>query len=63
MEADPIIEHTVFYIRPGKPYFALEPVTNANDGFTLVKKGVPGTGVFEIAPGETVTAEFSLHVA
>ena len=63
MEADPIFEHTVFYIPPGKPYFALEPVTNANDGFTLLKKGIPGNGVFEIAPGDTVTAEFSLTIA
>ncbi len=63
MEADPIFEHTVFYIPPGKPFFALEPVTNANDGFTLLKKGITGTGVFEIAAGETVTAEFSLTIA
>jgi aldose 1-epimerase len=63
IEADPIFEHTVFYIPPGKPFFAIEPVTNANDGFTLFKKGIPGTGVFEIAPGETVTAELSLTIA
>jgi aldose 1-epimerase len=63
MEADPIFEHTVFYVPPGKPYFALEPATNANDGFTLFKKGIPGTGVFEVGAGDTVTAEFSLTVA
>ena len=63
IEADPIFEHTVFYIPPGKPFFAVEAVTNANDGFTLFAKGVKDTGVFSIPAGQTVTAEFSLRLA
>jgi len=35
-----------------KPYFAIEPVTNANDGFNLYDKGIPGSGVFVLEPGE-----------
>jgi aldose 1-epimerase len=63
IEADPIFEHTVFYIPPGQPFFAVEPVTNANDGFTLFAKGIKNTGVFSVPAGETVTAEFSVTIA
>ena len=35
--ADPIFEHVVVFAPPGKPFFALEPQTNANDGFNLCR--------------------------
>ncbi|RMG79217.1 MAG: aldose epimerase, partial [Chloroflexi bacterium] len=53
MYADPIFNHFVLYSPPERPYFALEPVTNANDGFNLYAQGVEGTGVFELAPQES----------
>ena len=43
----------IFYAPEGKPFFAIEPVTNTNDGFNLFERGVPGTGVFILEPGES----------
>ena len=60
VEADPLLEHVVLYIPQGQPFFALEPVSNANDAFTLDAAGVPGTGLFLVQPGETRSASFSL---
>lgn len=51
MYSDPIFSHTVLYSPPQKPYFAIEPVTNANDGFNLHAQGIEGTGVFVLQPG------------
>jgi len=50
----------VVYAPRGRSYFAVEPVTHVNDGFALFEAGVPGTGVFVLAPGEERTAAFSL---
>ncbi len=52
----------MLYIPPNQNHFALEAVTNANDGFTLFAKGIEGAGVFEVPVGETVAAEFSLTI-
>ena len=50
--ADSLYEHVVVYSPEGQPHFAVEPVTNANDGFNLYARGIPGSGVFVLAPGE-----------
>jgi aldose 1-epimerase len=50
--SDPIYSHTIVYAPQGRPFFAVEPVTNANDGFNLYERNVPGTGVFVLEPGE-----------
>jgi len=34
------------------PFFALEPVTNANDGFNLYANGDVNCGVVILEPGE-----------
>lgn len=52
ISSDPIFEHLIAYAPAGQPYFAIEPVTNANDGFNLFERGVEGTGVFVLEPGE-----------
>ena len=52
MFSDPIFQHVILYA-PDKPYYAVEPVTNANDGFNLYEQGIPGTGVFVLQPGES----------
>ena len=62
LEADDALSHLVVYLPVGEPFFAVEPVTNANDAFTLHARGVPGVGVLEVPPGETATAEFSLVI-
>jgi aldose 1-epimerase len=47
-----IFEHLIVYSPPGQPFFAVEPVTNANDGFNLLEQGVAGSGVFVLEPNE-----------
>ncbi len=51
--ADPLFEQVMLYAPEGKPFFAVEPQTNANDGFNLYDRGVAGNGVFVLEPGES----------
>ena len=37
--------HLVLYVPPGESFFAVEPVSNANDGFNLFARGIAGSGV------------------
>lgn len=60
IDADDALEHAVLFIPPGEPYFAFEPVSNANDAFTLDDHGVAGTGLFLLQPGETRSASFTM---
>jgi len=52
--------HLVLF-NPDEPFFAVEPVTNANDGFNLAAKGIDA-GVIELAAGETLRAEMTLQL-
>jgi len=64
LEADPLFECFVLYVpQGGKDFFALEPVTHANNGLSLFASGVNGTGAFVIEPGQTVKARWSLHAS
>lgn len=60
MHGGELITHVVAYAPEGKPFFAIEPVTNVNDAFTLEAQSVAGTGVFVVQPGQTAHTEFSL---
>ncbi|MCL3861036.1 aldose epimerase [Actinotalea sp. K2] len=60
MRADDVFSHTVLYVPRGRPWFAVEPVTHANDGFTLRAEGIEGHGVVVLGPGETLTGTFDL---
>ena len=60
MRAGQLLSHVVAYAPQGEPFFAVEPVTNVNDAFTLDAQGVKGTGLFVVQPGETRHTEFSL---
>jgi len=62
LHADPIYSHLVVYAPRRRSYFAVEPVTNVNGGFALHARGVPGTGVFVLEPGEERTGAFTLTV-
>jgi aldose 1-epimerase len=62
LTADPTYSHVVVYAPQRRAYFAVEPVTNVNDAFTLHDAGVPGTGVVELEPEEVRTAQFTLDV-
>jgi aldose 1-epimerase len=59
-DADTIFAHWVVYAPQGWPSFAIEPMTNVNDGFALYEKGIAGSGVFVLQPGETARGTVSL---
>jgi aldose 1-epimerase len=61
--ADPVFSSLVLYVpQGGAGFFAVEPVTNANDGFSLYERGVPGSGVFVLEPGEERTGVFQVRI-
>jgi aldose 1-epimerase len=57
----PECQHLIVY-NPPFPVFAVEPVTNANNGVNLHAAGWPNSGVVVLAPGERLTAQFDLQV-
>ena len=62
VEASPSCSHVIVYSPPGEPFFAVEPVTNANDGFNLLAAGQRETGVAVLDPGEGLDAAVALRV-
>ena len=58
LHPDAACRYLVLY-NPGMPHFAVEPVTNANDGFNLAARGVEA-GVRTLGPGETLEATLRL---
>ena len=62
IEADPVFRHLVVYVPPGQDFFCVEPVSNANDGFNLFDRGVEGTGVRVLEPGESLEGEVRFRV-
>lgn len=52
IRSDPIFEHVVVYAPLRETFFAVEPVTNANDGFNIMNKGIERHGVFLLNPQE-----------
>lgn len=63
LRADEAFSHLVVYVPVGREHFAVEPVTHVNDGIGLLGRGVDGTGVRILAPGETFTGSFRLAVS
>ncbi|MGW6128629.1 aldose epimerase family protein [Cellulomonas sp. NPDC055163] len=59
---DPVYSHLVVYLPRRRTHFAVEPVTNVNDGFALHDAGVEGTGVFVLEPGESRSGTFTVSV-
>lgn len=60
MHASDNCRHLVLF-NPDKPFFAVEPVTNANDAANLASNGID-SGIVELAAGETLTAEMTLQL-
>jgi len=58
MHASSNCAHLVLF-NPDEPFFAVEPVTNANDGANLMSAGVDA-GIVTLPPGETLSAEMKL---
>jgi aldose 1-epimerase len=63
IETTPPLGHLVIYVPPGQDFFCIEPVSHVNDGFNLVERGVEGTGVRVLAPGQTLAGSIRFRVA
>jgi len=58
----PTCTHLILYNPAGKPYFAAEPVTNANDGVNLLTRGDADCGTAVLEPDQSLEAIFELHL-
>ena len=54
--------HLILYNPAVKPYFAVEPVLNANDGVNILARGEAGSGVQVLEPGKSLSARFDLRL-
>jgi aldose 1-epimerase len=54
IDSSETLRNLVVFVPPDRDYFAVEPVSNVNDGFNLMASGVPDTGVTVLRPGETL---------
>ncbi|MBZ0279508.1 MAG: hypothetical protein K8L97_02125 [Anaerolineae bacterium] len=62
MHSSTAFKHILIFAPESKPFFAVEPMTNASDGFNLYAKGIPDSGVFVLQPGEAKTASVRLTI-
>lgn len=63
LEATEPLRHLVLYSPEGEDFFAIEPVSNATNGFNLLASGVPGHGVVVLKPGEVMQGDFTLTIS
>ena len=59
----PSCGHLIIFNPTSRPYFAVEPVTHANNGVNLLDGGDEGCGVHVLQPGESLEAHFDLTVS
>lgn len=63
MEADEIFKHVILYSpRDNHEFFAVEPVTNCNNGFNMAEEGVDDTGTVYIKPGEVLAGSIAIQL-
>lgn len=62
MLADPLFKHVLLYAPEGKPFYAVEPQSNTNDGYNLAAQGLAETGVFELTPGAAQSGTVILRI-
>ena len=62
MLADPLFQHVLLYAPERKPFYAIEPQSNANDGYNLFDRGIAESGVFELAPGAAQSGTVMLRM-
>ena len=55
IKADPAFKHLMLYADPTKPYFCVEPQTNASGAFNRGRWDDPEEGVIVLVPGESAT--------
>lgn len=63
LECSEALRHVILYSPPGRDFFALEPVTHANDAFNLHEAGASGTGLRVLQPGEQLMGLFRIKVS
>lgn len=60
---DSAYKHLVLYCpKDDNQVFALEPVTNCNNGFNMANQGVEDTGTLYLLPGEEVMSKIRINV-
>ncbi|MBO6562641.1 MAG: aldose 1-epimerase [Nisaea sp.] len=52
--------HMILFSPPDRPFFCAEPVSHSIDAVNLAARGVGGTGIRSLAPGESMTASVRL---
>jgi len=62
IESDASLGHIILFTPPAEPFFALEPVSNANNGFNLLAKGLTDAGVKVLQSDEALVAGFRLRL-
>lgn len=64
MEADEIFKHVILYSpKDNHEFFAVEPVTNCNNGFNMAEKGMDDTGTIYMRPGDAVTGRITIRLS
>ena len=63
LEAEAPLRHLVLFAPAGQAFFAVEPVTNATNGFNLHAAGLPGSGTLVLAPGQAAAAAFHMTLS
>lgn len=59
IKADPVFGHLMLYADPTKPYFCVEPQTNASGAFNRGRWNDPDEGVIVLAPGDSTAGTVS----
>jgi aldose 1-epimerase len=59
-DCSPECGHLVVFNPIAEPFFALEPVTNANNGVNLLARGDETSGIRILEPGEKLEASFKM---
>jgi len=62
IQAEQGMEHVILFSPKGKEVFALEPVTNANNGFNLLAQGDKNCGVVVLKPGEALKTGLTILI-
>lgn len=62
IQAEQGMEHVILFSPEGQKFFALEPVTNANNGFNLLAQGDRNCGVVVLKPGEALKAGLTILI-
>ena len=61
---DDIYQHLILYCpKDDQRYFAIEPVTNCNNGFNMAEKGISDTGTVYLQAGQKLAGKIELKIS